>query len=222
MTNLTDCRFAAVIFDNDMTLVDSSRAVTAAWAQWADHYAVPEADRLPVHGRTARDLALAMVGPELVDEAVTHIVELESELDDGVTALPGARDALESLPDTRRAIATSALVPVLTTRLDAAELPLPAVVVTAEEVERGKPDPEVFLLAAQRLGVAASACLVVEDAPAGLEAARAAGCATLAVTTSHAADELDADLVVPDLSHVRFVEGPDGVRVELVRIEENA
>ncbi|HEX2809183.1 MAG TPA: HAD-IA family hydrolase, partial [Kineosporiaceae bacterium] len=87
------------------------------------------------------------------------------------------------------------------------------VVVTASDTSIGKPDPAPYLLAADRLGVDPARCLVVEDAPAGLTAARAAGCATLAVTTTHEAAELDADAVVGTLADVRFTVGDDGVRV---------
>ena len=93
----------------------------------------------------------------------------------------------------------------------AAGLDVPAVLVTADDVAHGKPDPDVFLQAARRLGVEPSDCLVVEDAPAGLAAARAAGMASLAVLTSTPRAELEADAVVTDLSEVCWQVGDDGI-----------
>ena len=111
------------------------------------------------------------------------------------------------------AIATSGTRPIAHARIAHTGLPAPSVVVTAEESAAGKPDPAPYLLAAQRLGADPRRCLVVEDTPAGLAAGRAAGCATLAVTTSHAPQQLDADGVVADLSAVRFAASDDGVRL---------
>ncbi|MFC7658386.1 HAD-IA family hydrolase [Pseudonocardia benzenivorans] len=125
--------------------------------------------------------------------------------------LPGAVEALRAC--SRAAIVTSCTRALARARIAAAGLPAPAVVVTADDVTAGKPDPEPFLLAAEHLQVAAARCLVVEDAPAGLAAARAAGMATLAVAGTHALADLDADAGVPDLSHVRFASGPTGIRV---------
>ncbi|WP_200942156.1 HAD-IA family hydrolase [Angustibacter sp. Root456] len=94
------------------------------------------------------------------------------------------------------------------TRLDA-----PSVLVAADHVHRGKPDPEPFLLGAERLGVDPELCLVVEDAPSGLAAARAAGMATLAVTTTTPPQELHADAVVSTLADVVLSADAEGVRV---------
>ena len=113
------------------------------------------------------------------------------------------------------AIATSATRAMADARLAAAGLPAPEVVLTASDVLRAKPDPEIFLRAAERLGADPRVCLVAEDAPNGLRAARAAGMATIAVTTTHPAEELEplADLVVPDLGHVSWRLDERGVLV---------
>ena len=131
--------------------------------------------------------------------------------------LPGALDALAALgpsrdqvaswasgADYRCAIATSCTAPLAAARIAATGLPAPDVVVTASDVTRGKPHPEPFLLAAARLGVAPADCLAVEDAPGGLEAARAAGCSTLAVATTTVPADLIADAVVENLAAVTF------------------
>jgi sugar-phosphatase len=128
--------------------------------------------------------------------------------------LPGAREALEAVAGLG-AIVTSCTVPLARARLDATALARPDLVVTADDVDRGKPHPDPYLLAARRLGVEPGECLVVEDAPSGLEAGRAAGCATLAVTTTTAAADLLADLVVGTLADVSFTLVGDRVRVGL-------
>ena len=141
----------------------------------------------------------------------------ESDDTDGVVALPGAASLLESLPADRWAVATSGSRRLATTRLAHGGLPLPRVLVTAEDVERGKPDPQPYLAAAAALGVEASRCLVVEDAPAGIAAGKAAGAAVLAVTTTFAASALGAaDYLAPSLAAVTLRSVADGGELELV------
>src|SRR5690606_8084119 len=132
---------------------------------------------------------------------------------------PGAAQALEAVGE-RAAMVTSATRELARLRLTAAGLRPPAVLLTAEDFTRGKPDPQPYLLGAERLGVDPVRCLVVEDAPAGLRSGRAAGAATLAVTTTSSADELAplADHVVTDLSAVQFSLTADGVRVSLAPV----
>ncbi|GAA4873189.1 HAD-IA family hydrolase [Serinicoccus chungangensis] len=128
-------------------------------------------------------------------------------------ALPGALDALRALGD-RAAVVTSADQALASARLRAAGLPEPAVLVCADDVARGKPDPEPYLEAAARLGVDPARCLVVEDSAAGLRSGRAAGAATLALLTTTPREQLgDADLVVPDLSWVRLGVDAEGAWV---------
>jgi sugar-phosphatase len=130
------------------------------------------------------------VAPSQLDEETALLAHAETTDTDGVVALPGAGDVL-SLPSGRVAIATSCAAPLARARLAAAGLPVPDVLVTADQVEHGKPAPDPYLLAAERLGVDPAACLVLEDAPAGIAAGRAAGMTVWAVTTTHAADALD-------------------------------
>jgi sugar-phosphatase len=151
-----------------------------------------------------------------------RITELEiADLHD-VVVLPGTVEALTSLASGKYAIATSCTVPLAGARIAAAQLVPPSVLVTADDVVHGKPHPEPFLEAARRLGVDPRRCLVVEDAPRGLEAARAAGCFTLAVLTTTPREALDADAIVTDLSDVRFQVDQDGVRVRLVEQFDDA
>lgn len=209
--------FRAVLLDSDSTLVDSEAAVARSWEGWADRYGVPLDQLGETHGMPSRQ-TIARLNRQLglgldLEEAGAVFDEIElSDLDD-VVALPGAREALEALAG-RGAVVTSAGRPLATARLRSAGLTPPAVLVCADEVERGKPDPDPYLHAATRLGVEAARCLVVEDSAAGVRSGRAAGAATLALLTTTPEEELGwADLVVPDLSAVRFHVEADGVRV---------
>jgi sugar-phosphatase len=163
----------------------------------------------------------AVLPPERVDAAFDRIEEIEAADTEGITVLPGALAALAALSGEveRCAIATSCTRPLADARLAETRLPTPRVVVTASDVTHGKPDPAPFLLAAAWLGVDPSDCLVVEDAPGGLDAGRAAGCATLALSTTTTADDLVADAVVGTLADVRFdvVDGRVHVTAEVTR-----
>jgi sugar-phosphatase len=209
--------FEAVLFDMDGTLVDSTLSVQRSWVHWAGEFGVA-LDRLQGwHGVPAKQIIATVVDdPARRDEALARIEAVEvDDAGSGIVALPGAVAALAALPAGRAAVVTSCTEPLAHARIATSGLAAPAVVVTASDVRVGKPDPEPFLLGAHRLGVDPARCLVVEDAPAGLASGRAAGCRTLAVTTTHAADDLDADVVVGTLADVTFVAGPEGIRVVL-------
>jgi mannitol-1-/sugar-/sorbitol-6-phosphatase len=170
------------------------------------------------HGRPAAEIVADLVDADTVEKAAARITELEIADVDGVVQLPGVPDLLAGLPDGSWAIVTSCSRPLADARRHAAGLAEPAALVTFDDVTHGKPAPDCFLLGAQRLGVDPADCLVVEDAPAGLAAGRAAGCTTLAVRTTHPEGPLDADVVVPLLSQVRITAGPDGLRVRLEEV----
>jgi sugar-phosphatase len=209
--------FDAVLFDLDGTLVDSTVLVRRSWLRWAGEYGVRPERLLGWHGVPARQIIETVLDEPRRAAALARIEAMEVEdAAGGIPVLPGAVEALAALPAGRAAIVTSCTVPLADARIAAARIAAPQVVVTASDVPVGKPDPAPYLLAARRLGVDPARCLVVEDAPAGLESGRAAGAATLAVVTTHAPDELAADAVVGTLADVRLVAGPDGVRVEPV------
>ena len=212
---LADQLFEAVIFDMDGTLIDSTPAVVRAWKTWADEYGVSSEDLLGHHGVPSAGVVRLLLPPDQQEAAITRINQLEIADVDDIVVLPGAADALASLVGAKNAIATSCTIPLAAARIQAAGLVPPSVLVTADDVVRGKPSPDPFLEAARRLGVPPTRCLVIEDAPAGLTAARAAGCFTLAVQTTTPLEELDADAVVADLSAVTFQPTPDGIRVRL-------
>lgn len=211
-------RCGAILFDLDGVLVDSGAAVERAWEQWAArhklqlHHVLAEA-----HGRRTTDTIRA-VAPWLDAEAESRRLEDAETADtDGVVALPGAASLLEVLPVGSWGVATSGTRSLATARLMQAGLPLPKVLVTAEDVERGKPDPQPYVAAAQALGVEPSRCLVIEDAPAGITAGTAAGAVVLAVATTFAASELQgAGYLAPSLIAVRLHSSADaGGRFEL-------
>jgi sugar-phosphatase len=183
-------RFAAVISDLDGVLVDSAAATSRAWAAWGTRHGLDGvAIQAANHGRPARDVVAEHVSAELVDAETAVLLDLEVADTEGVVAFAGAAAVL-ALPVV--AIATSCLLPLAHARLRATALLLPAVLVTADQVAHGKPAPDPYLLAAERLGVDPADCLVLEDAPSGIAAGRAAGMTVWAVTTTHAVADLGA------------------------------
>jgi sugar-phosphatase len=207
--------FEAVIFDMDGTLIDSTPAVIRAWDTWADEHGLTAGEYVRHHGVPSAGAVRALLPAEQHEAGIARINELELEDVHDIVVLPGAAEALAALVGAKNAIATSCTTPLAQARIRAAGLVPPSVLVTADDVTRGKPDPEPFLTAAERLAADPSRCLVVEDAPMGLEAARAAGCWTLAVVTTTPREELHADAIVDDLSSVEFVAAADGIRVKL-------
>jgi HAD superfamily hydrolase (TIGR01509 family) len=177
--------FAAVIADMDGVLLDSSGATTRSWRAWGARRGVDGAAiQAGNHGRPARAVLAEHVPPDELEAEAGFLTRAETTDTDGVVAFPGAAEVL-ALGSNRVAIATSASEPLARRRLAAARLPVPDVLVTSDRVVRGKPAPDAYLLAADLLGVDPSECLVFEDAPAGIAAARAAGMTVWAVTTTH-------------------------------------
>jgi sugar-phosphatase len=216
LEGLADRLFQAVLFDMDGTLIDSTPAVIRAWARWAAEHEIPPVRLAGWHGVPSAAVVRGVLPPERQEAAIARIHEIEVADVHGIVVLPGAAEALEALGDGKTAIATSCTVPLAKARVAASGLVPPSVFVTADDVARGKPAPDPYLEAARRVGADPTRCLVVEDAPAGLESARAAGCATLAVTTTTRPEDLIADAVVKDLSEVRFEVSPTGIQVKLV------
>ncbi|MFJ5224596.1 HAD-IA family hydrolase [Streptomyces sp. NPDC088400] len=205
----------ALLFDNDGTLVSSLESVNRCWSRWAREFGVTEEDfvRVGLHGRPAAEIAADLLPADVLPRAVARIEELEVEdVVGGVVLLPGSADLLASLPAERWAVVTSASRRLAEARLGEVGV-RPKAMVTADDITRGKPDPEPFLLGARLLGVDPERCVVFEDAPAGLAAARAAGMRTVALTTTHQRSELDADVVVGDLSEVSAQVVAGGVEI---------
>ena len=197
----------AVLFDMDGTLIDSTPAVDRAWATWEERWGVRLGVRASALGRPARDIVAERVPAADAEAAFRDIERLEVADTEGIEVLPGVRDLLAALPADRWAVATSCSAPLAAARLAATAIE-PPVLVTASDTALGKPNPDPYLEAARRLGVAPEECLVVEDAVAGVTAGRAAGCATLGVLGSVPGDALGADAVARDLAAVSVrVEG---------------
>ena len=195
---------AALLFDSDGVLVDSDASVTRSWTRWSERYELDAASVLHVvHGRRAADTVVELLPERLHAEALERIHRYELEDTGAVTALPGARELTAGLPVGRWAVVTSATSELAAGRLAAAGIRPPTVLVTADDVAAGKPAPDGYRLAAERLGAPVAQCVVLEDAPSGVAAARAAGVGAVVGIGERALDT-DADVVVPDLRSVAY------------------
>jgi sugar-phosphatase len=170
----------AVVFDNDGVLVDSQVSVDRAWSAWARARGIDPALVLATaHGRPSRDTVAEFIDEAQRLAALAEVDDLEL-LDAGsIVPIAGARELVAQLPADRWAVVTSGTLPLASARLRAAGLPVPRVLVTADDVRHGKPDPEGYSLAVQRLGVDPGRTIVLEDSLTGIAAARAAGVGTI-------------------------------------------
>jgi mannitol-1-/sugar-/sorbitol-6-phosphatase len=198
-----ECR--AILFDLDGVLVDSTAYVEDQWRRWAQAKGLGAEPFLRVcHGRRAVE-TIRLAAPHLDAEAEVAAFQPDDAGDAGtIQPIEGAARLLETLPAGSWGVATSGPRAAATERLRRAGLPSPSVLVCAEDVVHGKPSPDVYLMAAASLAVAPSECLVIEDAPAGIQAARAAGMGVLALTTTHRADELSADASTSSLAGIHL------------------
>lgn len=202
----------AVLLDMDGTLVDSTSVVERLWLAWAEPHGLDPATVLEViHGRQGHQ-SMAILLPERDHEInrrenVTMLATESGDVD-GVIEITGAAALLGALRTHPHAIVTSADVALMTARMGAAGLPLPALTITAESVSASKPDPEGFLLAASELGIAPADCVVFEDSGAGIQAAHAAGMRVIGVGKHAHAHGPEAQ--VDDLTQVRVTATDDG------------
>jgi sugar-phosphatase len=186
---------AALISDMDGVLVDTGSVYDRHWQHWAEQHGVAPAVIVRVHpGRPAAEtIRLVAPGLDPVAEAKRFNDGLAADPSSaGVTAMPGAIELVSAIPPDRWAIATSAPRTMAERWLEHVRMPLPSVIVTVEDVARGKPAPDPYLRAAELLGVSATDCLVLEDAPAGITAATAAGATVLGLLSTHARVDLVA------------------------------
>ncbi|WP_028455430.1 HAD-IA family hydrolase [Chitinilyticum litopenaei] len=209
----------AFLFDMDGTLLDSTANIELIWGAWCARHGIPLAQVLAICHGVPSSATIAQVAPHLDLEAESAwLDELEVANCEGVVAIAGAAELLASLPPERWALVTSATRPVLEKRLRHCGLPLPAHIVSVEDVQRGKPDPEPYLRAAALLGVDPAACLVFEDAPAGLQSAAGAGARLVQI--GGAAPLHPAVLLrLPDWRDVRVSQGAEGLTLVVTGAE---
>jgi mannitol-1-/sugar-/sorbitol-6-phosphatase len=212
---MTEITCQGMLFDLDGVLVDSTPAVERVWHGWAtEHGFVPEEVVRRAHGRPSMTTIRELL-PNGDHEKENKEVERREIADiDGVVPLPGALKLLQGLPKNAWTIVTSCTRRLAHVRISAAHLPLPEVIVTSTDVTRGKPDPEPYRKGAEFLQLAPADCVVVEDAPAGIRAGKAAGARVLAVRTTSPDADLQAagvDWIVNDLSAVTFQRGEGAV-----------
>jgi sugar-phosphatase len=193
-----------ILFDLDGVLVDSTPAVARCWSRWAVQFGF-NADEVvrKAHGRPSIVTLKELMPNGDYDEENRKMEEWEIADTDGVVPLPGVLDLLHALPPQQWTIVTSCTRPLAEVRIRVAGLPRPKQIVTSDDVQRFKPDPDPYLKGAELLGLAPVDCVVVEDAPAGIRAGRAAGSRVLALRTTEV-DELlttaGATWIVDDLS----------------------
>lgn len=201
---MTELPAAAILFDMDGVLVDSTPVVRRVWRRWSEIHGFDAEEVLrTAHGRRTRD-TLAIIAPSLDAEAEFHWLE-SAELADrkGIEAIRGAQALTTALPSESWAVVTSAVRDLANRRLTWAGLPVPSRLIPADEINEGKPSPEGYLTGAAALGVRPQECVAFEDAPAGVEAAKAAGMSVVGLTTTLSAQHLaGVDVLIPDLTRV--------------------
>src|SRR6266849_10859770 len=212
-----DC--AAILFDLDGVLVDSTGSVTRQWRRWAEEHSLDPQKVLEIaHGVRTIEIVRALA-PHLDAEAeVRRIEKREADDHEGVAVMPGAAELLKAIPEGHWCVVTSGTRYLATARLKLANLPIPNVLVSADDVSKGKPDPEPYLMGAKLLGMKPAECLVIEDAPAGIRAAHAGGMKAIAITSTYPASALqEADAVVQKLAQMRVKssEGGGNLTVEV-------
>jgi sugar-phosphatase len=196
---------AAILFDLDGVLVDSTRAVDREWREWARRKGVDgNAVMAIAHGVRTIEV-IRRVAPHLDADAEAWEIENEEANDQqGVCVMPGAAALVHSIPEGRWGVVTSGTRLLASARLRFCGLPVPKVLVTADDVSHGKPHPEPYLKGAELLGFKTADCLVVEDAPAGIQSARAGGFKVVGITSTYPASKLsEADAVVAGLEQIQ-------------------
>ena len=210
-------RCKAILFDLDGVLVDSTECVERTWRGWATRHSLdPETVISLAHGRPTRE-TVRLVAPELDVEAEAALLEAgEAMASDGIYKIPGAREILESLPAGSWAVVTSGTRAIAEFRLKLTGLPIPPVLICADEIERGKPDPQGYLTAAAQLRRSADECVVIEDAPLGIQAAQAARMRVIAIAATYPRERLaSADAVVERLADLTINHDADGIQIDI-------
>ena len=203
---------SAILFDLDGVLVDSTRRVDREWREWAARKGL-DGDAIMAIAHGVRTIeVIRRVAPNLDAEAETReIEEHETNDQEGVVVMPGAVELVRSIPDGRWGVVTSGTRDLASTRLRYCGLPVPKVLVTADDVTHGKPHPEPYLKGAEWLGFAPAECVVFEDAPAGIQSAREAGMKVIGMASTYGADRLGhANAVVAKLGQIQIASNGAG------------
>jgi sugar-phosphatase len=203
---------SAILFDLDGVLADSTCAVDREWREWARRKGVDgDAVMAIAHGVRTIEV-IRRVAPHLDAEAEANEIENHEAHDQqGVFVMPGAAELVGSIPEGRWGVVTSGSRLLATNRLRHCGLPIPEVLVTSDDVTHGKPHPEPYLKGAMRLGLDPAECLVIEDAPAGIQSARAGGMKVVGITSTYAAERLaGADAVIGKLAEIKVTSNAAG------------
>jgi sugar-phosphatase len=209
-------RVRGILFDMDGVLVSSLGSVVRSWQRWAETRGVDPALAIrTAHGRRAIE-TVRLLRPDLDDERELRWIEsMEVDDNDGLEILHGVKPILESLPEKYWTVVTSATDRLARARMAYGGIPVPARIITADMVEKGKPDPEPYRRGAELLGLAPADCLVIEDSASGAKAGHAAGCKVLATLFSHSLESLvAADWIVRSLEDVRVRVVDDQVELQ--------
>lgn len=207
----------AILFDLDGVLVDSAECVERAWRSWSAQHGLNAEDVIAVaHGRRTIETVRA-VAPHLDVLSEVSALELQEGMtSEGIYEIEGARELIARLPTNRWAVVTSGTRAIASFRLNLVKIPIPAVMVCADEISHGKPHPEGYLTAASRLGFQAKECVVIEDTPPGIEAAHAGGIRAIAVAATYPREALlDADAIVERLADLEVSVGAGVIQISI-------
>lgn len=208
---------SAILFDLDGVLVDSTRQVDREWREWAKRKSV-DGDEIMAIAHGVRTIeVIRRVAPHLDAEAEAAAIENREASDQsGVVVMPGAQELVRSIPDGRWGVVTSGSRPLARNRLRYCGLPVPEVLVTSDDVTWGKPHPEPYLKGAEWLGLKPAECLVIEDAPAGIQSARAGGMIVIGLASTYLPASLkEADAVVKSFHDVSLNAWDGRLRVSI-------
>jgi sugar-phosphatase len=213
---VTSFRCSAILFDLDGVLVDSTKSVEREWRVWAKEHGIDgDAVMAIAHGVRSREV-IRVVAPHLDAEAEARKLEDREASDDGLVVMPGAVELVSAIPQGRWGVVTSGTRRLASARLRLAGVPTPEVLVAADDVSHGKPHPEPYLKGAERLGLKPEECLVIEDAPAGIQAAHAAGMKVVGFASTYREELLaEADAVISAFSKLSLVLEENGLQVNV-------
>jgi mannitol-1-/sugar-/sorbitol-6-phosphatase len=210
---------SAILFDLDGVLVDSTGSVSRQWTMWAEENNIDPRKVVEIaHGVRTIEIVRRLAPHLDAESEVKRLEKRESDDHHRVNVMPGAAELLKSIPAGRWCVVTSGTHYLATARLKLANLPTPKVLVSADDVSKGKPDPEPYLMGARLLGMNPVECLVIEDAPAGISAAHAGGMKAIAITSTYPASALgEADAAIQKLAQIRVsaLDGAPGLTVKV-------